>query len=135
MKKVGRKGEVVDVSDGYAQNVLIRGGLAEVATSDKLKRLQGERASAAEKKSYEESLLRQSVKALHGNVLTITAHANEAGTLFTTLRIKDVADALQREFSISVPHTAILMSDIKTKGEHDVSIVGGGEKATLKVVV
>lgn len=135
VKKVGRRNEVVDVSDGYAHNVLIRGKLAIPATPDQLKRIEKEKGKQADTKAFSETLLAKNIESLKDKRLTVQARANEKGKLFQTIHIKEIAEALEKEFGVSIPVSSIQSDDIKQVGEYTVAITTGGTKARMVIVV
>ncbi len=135
VKKVGRKGEVVNVADGYAQNVLIPKKLAAPGTPESLKRA----VQAGEQKESERTnraqALQQTIESLRGKTLTITALANDKGTLFKTLRNHDLTDAIQRQLGVSIPESALSAPEIKKVGEYMVTISSGRIKTAVSVLV
>ena len=135
VKKVGRRNEVVEVSDGYAHNVLIRGRLAIPATPDQLKRIEKEKGKVADIKAFSDTLLAKNIELLKDKILTIQARANEKGKLFQTVHVKDIAEALEKEFGATIPVSSIQSDDIKQVGEYVVVITSGTTKARVSVTV
>ena len=118
----GKAGEVVNVSDGYARNMLIPRKLAGEATAQNRKQL--EKKKEAEKKKFEEdkaAALELKAK-LEGAVITLKTKAGENGKVFGSVTSKDIADAL-KEQGFDVDKKKIqLDSPIKTLGETTVSV-------------
>ncbi len=118
----GKAGEVVNVSDGYARNMLIPRKLAVEATAQNMKQL--EKKKEAEKKKFEEdkaAALELKAK-LEGAVITLKTKAGENGKVFGSVTSKDIADAL-KEQGFDVDKKKIqLDSPIKTLGETTVSV-------------
>jgi len=131
MKKVGRKGEVVEVSDGYGQNVLLRQGLALPGTPENLKRFAKQAGRAEEKRAFDETLLGKNVESLDGKTVSISAHANEAGTLFQTLHKKQLVEAIKKQFGITISESALSVEDIKKTGTYEVPVSGAGKRARI----
>ena len=134
--KVGRKGEVKEVANGYAQNFLIARGLADAATPQKIAAAQKavqvrSDADAAARKKLEAAL-----KKLNTGTITIHASANEKDTLFEALHAEAIAAHLKDVAAVDVPTEAIVIdAPIKTVGEHTVHIAVGEERAPLSVTV
>jgi large subunit ribosomal protein L9 len=134
VKKVGVKGAVADVSDGYAQNVLLPRKLAVSATAANIKQAEAEAARTAGKQATDETMARVTLAKLNGQVVTITAKAGETGTLFVAIRAKDVAEAIEKELKFTIPESAIFLDEpIKKTGDHPVPLSLMGANATLKV--
>ena len=134
--KVGRKFEVVDVADGYANNMLFPQARAERATEAKVAELakRREAAKAAEDARIED--LKEKLEHLGDVTLTITAKADAEGHLYKKLHADDIASALKDEHDIDLSKEAILLDDsIHEVGDHTVTIQAAGEQATVSVEV
>lgn len=129
-------GEIKNVADGYARNLLLPKGLAKIATADaakqteilKLKRVQ------EDKLGKERGLAL--VKKLEGIELHIKSDANDQGHLYGSIDAKTIAQKLRdkkieiNEENINLPH------NLKTIGEHQVEIELHSEvKTNIKIVV
>ena len=120
--KVGRRGEVRDVADGYARNFLIPKKLALGATAGNLKNLDHIRrqqdAKAARVKTDADSLRAR----VEGLVYEEKRQASEEGKLFGSVTAQDIADFLAGQ-GVSIERRRILIEEpLKTLGEHTVSI-------------
>lgn len=137
VKKVGRRHEVVDVANGYAQNILLPQKLALPATPDNIKRFQKEKGRADDKKAFDQTLIEKNIKDVDGKVFTIQVRANESGTLFQTIHPKNVLDVIKKELHLELPEQVVRMDDIKKVGEYEVKFASGAltAQATVKVVV
>ena len=102
VRKVGRKGEIVDVATGYAQNALIRQGLAREAT--KGMQNQGLQSALSEKKSAEKKKDEtiKLIKEIDGSRVVIKKPANEKGHLFSAVHINDVLSAIETQLGKKV---------------------------------
>jgi len=111
VSKLGKKGELVDISDGYARNFLIPKGLAEEATPAKLAEWKQKQKSMEikEKKLKEEALALQ--KKLNGKVVRLLVSAGEKGKLFGSVTTAHLAKALEEQLD-----TKINKKDIKIEG-------------------
>ena len=120
--KLGQKGEIKDVADGYARNYLLPRGFAVEASAGKiqeLKMMDAKKSRRAEKEREEAVAF---AGTLEGKVFTIKATAGEGGRLFGSVTTADIAKALQEE-GIKVDRKKIEMGDpIKTLGRHAVEV-------------
>ncbi|EPZ39096.1 hypothetical protein LH47_00409 [Anoxybacillus thermarum] len=137
VKGKGKKGEVKNVADGYAQNFLFKQGLAIEATPANLKALEAQKNK--QKKEAEEELAR--AKQLKEKMDTLTvelfAKAGEGGRLFGSITSKQIAEALQQQHDIKIDKRKIELDDaIRALGYTNVPIKLHPEvTATLKVHV
>ncbi len=137
VKGKGKKGEVKNVADGYAQNFLFKQGLAIEATPANLKALEAQKNK--QKKEAEEELAR--AKQLKEKIDTLTvelfAKAGEGGRLFGSITSKQIAEALQQQHDIKIDKRKIELDDaIRALGYTNVPIKLHPEvTATLKVHV
>ncbi|MCT4618076.1 MAG: 50S ribosomal protein L9 [Marinisporobacter sp.] len=123
VKGLGKKGEVVNASDGHARNFLIPRGLAKEATSGSVKVL--EKQKAAEKRKKDEELAK--AKALADKISKLTVKlegkAGEGGRLFGSITSKDIAEGLMKQHKIKIDKRKIqLDSPLKTLGAMFVEI-------------
>lgn len=118
VRKVGRKGEIVDVATGYAQNALIRQGLAREATkgiqNQVLQSALSEKQSAEKKKNDTIKL----IKEIDGKTVTVKKPANEKGSLFSAVHINDVLSAIESQLGKKVDKDIVTgFYDTKEIGE------------------
>lgn len=123
VKKVGKKGDILEVSEGYARNFLLPKGLALEATSANINLLNQQKASEAHKQQKlleEAKALGEKVK---GAAVTIKAKIGEGGRMFGSVTGKDVADALEKQHQLSLDKRKIELKDaIKSLGEYTVPV-------------
>lgn len=123
VKKVGKKGDILEVSEGYARNFLLPKGLALEATSANINLLKQQKASEAHKQQKlleEAKALGEKVK---GAAVTIKAKIGEGGRMFGSVTGKDVADALEKQHQLSLDKRKIELKDaIKSLGEYTVPV-------------
>ncbi|AER67051.1 ribosomal protein L9 [Thermovirga lienii DSM 17291] len=119
VSKLGKKGELIEVSDGYARNYLIPRGLAEEATPAKLAEWKQKQKSMEirEKKLKEEALALQ--KKLNGKVVKIALSAGERGKLFGSVTTAHLAKALEEQLGVKISKKDIKIEGaVKETGEH-----------------
>lgn len=123
VKGHGKKGDVVEASDGYARNFLLPRGLAKEATKGVLNEVKGKSESAAYHKEQEIIAAKEAAKNLEGKKVTIRSKAGDNGKLFGKITNQNVADAVKYQLHIVVDKRKInLPEGIKTIGEHEVEV-------------
>ncbi len=137
IKGTGKAGDVVNVSDGYARNMLLPKGYATEATEGNIRSLKKQKAIAAEKKAEEKAVAQQTAEKIGKVSVEIKTKAGEGGRIFGSITSKDIADALKAQHNITVDKKKILLdSPIKQTGEMSVEIkLYTDVNAKLKVVV
>lgn len=129
--KVGKRGEIRDIADGYALNFLIPRKLAEPATPKRVSAVQEQLARTAQQKEVNKEEQMRLVQELDGTRFEITVPANDKGHLYEKLTAPKL-DALIPE----VPLELFELEDpIKEVGEHAVRITAGEAHGTITVVV
>lgn len=136
VKKLGSKGDIVKVSDGYARNFLMPKKLAEEATKSNLNELKHK--EKVQEKKYQENLAEAEELAskLEEKDFVISVKAGENGRLFGSVTTKDIAKAVKKE-GFKIDKRKIDLSDhIKSLGVHKVNVkIFKDVEATLKVKV
>jgi large subunit ribosomal protein L9 len=137
VKKMGKKGDIMEVSEGYARNFLLPKGLALEATSANLNMLKQQKEADAlkQKKILEEAkALGEKIKAV---TVTIKAKTGEGGRMFGSVTGKDVADALDQQHKLVLDKRKIELKDaIKSLGEYTVPVrIYAEVTVELKVIV
>jgi large subunit ribosomal protein L9 len=122
VKGLGKKGEVVNCSEGYGRNYLFPRQLAKEATDQALKAVNMEREAKIKRQQRAEQAAQALLSKLEGKVLRISAKTGEGGRLFGSITGKDVANALSRE-RISVDKRKVeLKEPIRSLGSYQVPI-------------
>lgn len=122
VKSQGKKGEVKEVSEGYARNFLFPRQLAEEATPAALKQLQQKIDKEARHKAQELADAKELAKKLEDKKIVLKTQVGEGGRLFGSVTTKHVADAMKRE-GFEVDKRKIQLHDpIKALGGHKVGI-------------
>lgn len=123
VKSLGQKGDVVNVSDGYARNFLIPRQKAVEASAGKIKELSQLKLAQVKKKQAEETTARELGARLEGLMVRITSRVGEGGKLFGAVSSKDVADALFKQHKLKVDKKKIVLKEpIKQLGVHPLVI-------------
>lgn len=137
VKSQGKKGDLINVSDGYANNFLLPKGLAKPATKQALNELEGKKGAEQYHKNMEEQKARNIADRLKEIKVSIKAKAGKEGKLFGSVTSKDVAEALKAQYNIAVDKRKLDLPDgIKTCGIRDVKVtLYTGVMGTFKVEV
>ncbi|QGG96870.1 50S ribosomal protein L9 [Actinomarinicola tropica] len=118
---VGKKGDVVDVADGYGRNFLVPKGLAFVATAGAAQQAASMRRSRDVKDAAARAAAQEIASTLVPTVITISAKAGGEGKLFGSVTTADVAEAVQSQTGIEIDRRQIHLDEpIKTTGTHTV---------------
>lgn len=134
--KVGRKFDVVNVADGYANNFLFPQKLAEMATPAREAELAKRREAVQAEEDARLSDLREKMAALGEHTLTITVKADEQGHLYKKLHSADIVSALNDEYDVALPEDAVTLEDpITMTGDHTVPVKAAGQTAEVTVQV
>ncbi len=123
VKALGKKGEIKEVSDGYARNYLLAKGLAVEATSANLKILNDQKESVSHREARDEAEAKALAEKLRQVTVTFKAKTGENGRLFGSITAKDVADELLKTAQIELDKRKLAINDaIKTLGDHSVKV-------------
>jgi len=134
--KVGRKFDVVNVADGYANNFLFPQKLAEMSTPARETELVKRREAAQVEEDARMSDLREKLAGLSEQTLTITMKADEQGHLYKKLHSADILSALKDEYSVELPDDAVVLDEaITSTGDVTVTIHAAGTKTVCPVQV
>lgn len=133
--KIGTRGSIVEVPDGFAQNKLIPKRLAQPATPANLKRAEQNQANVAAKQSEQEEHFKASAAKLKEADIKITADANEQGHMFKAVSEKEIAEAA-KEAGVEIDAGMIKVSaPIKSVGEHEVALQLKDKTESFKIEV
>ena len=135
--KLGDKGTVQTVADGYARNYLIPQGLAVVATAGELKTLAENQKVADRKIARQEAELQSLADRIAGKTLTFEARSGEGGRLYGSITNADIAEKLGEIVGAEIDRRKIVLDEsIRTTGEHTVIVhLVGKLRPEITVVV
>ena len=122
VKKMGKKGDVIEASDGYARNYLFPRKLAEEATANALHVVNAIKENERKKKLAELEAAQKLAAELKGKEVTINAKAGDNGRLFGAITNKDVAEAINSEFNLSIDKKKVVVNTIKVAGTYEVEV-------------
>ena len=123
VKGKGKKGELINVSDGYARNFLLPKNLAKEATKTAMNDFAGKADAAKFHKEQEISAAKDIASKLEGKTIVLKAKAGDNGKLFGSITAQAVADAVKMQLHIVVDKRKIMAGDgIKTIGITSVDV-------------
>jgi large subunit ribosomal protein L9 len=136
VKGVGRKYEIKNVADGYANNFLIPKRLAEYASPDAVKKSELLRATNVAEIEIKEQLTKKQIEMLKDVKITLNKKSNEKGHLFEKVHEEEISVALKEQAKIEIDPEFIVTSEpVKTVGEHTVFVQIGKNKGEFKLIV
>lgn len=125
VKKVGKKGELLEVKDGYARNALFPKGLAVEANAVNLNQRKLEQKAEDKRKQQELDDAQAIANIINDKEIKLTVKTGEGGKVFGSVTSKEIAEAIQKEFGVKVDKKKIQLKD---------AIKGlGGQKVTIKL--
>jgi large subunit ribosomal protein L9 len=138
VRPLGKRGEVTDVADGYANNYLLRRKLAAVATPGAIKQLEQQNNAKKRRQAEEVANAQEVATQLEQTTLEIPAKAGGNGRLFGTVTNANVADAIQALLNVAIDRHKIEMKDgIKAVGTYPIEVRLGNNivaKSNIRVV-
>ena len=124
----GKRGQMIEVSDGYARNFLLPRKLAQEATADNVNTMKMNDKAAQEKRQKEREQALALSKVLKEMTLTVMAKGGGAGRLFGSVTNAEIADALQKQHKIDLDKRKIVLKEpIKNVGTYTVTCKLGYE--------
>lgn len=137
IKGVGKKNEIINVSDGYVRNFLFPKNLAVEANNENMAKLKAQKESNQYKKDVEKEEAKKLADKLTKIMVTIKVKAGENGKIFGGVSAKEIADNLEKDHKIKIDKKKIdLKEAIKTLGMQNVNVkLYDGVNGTIKVNV
>lgn len=121
VKAQGKKGDVIDVSDGYARNFLIPRKLAVIADAKALNEIESKKASAKHKQEVELAAAKELAAKLTSVLVKISASSGADDKLYGSITAKDVAEALEAQHGIVIDRRKLVLADpIRAFGSYTV---------------
>ena len=136
VKNLGKKGEVVNTSDGYARNFLFPRKLAQEATAENLHILNAKKETERRKKLAEIEEAQRIAEKLKNKEIKILTKTGDNGRLFGAITSKDVAELINKEYGTEIDKKKIVMDTLKLVGSYDIEVKIYPEVSTkMKVVI
>ncbi len=136
VKGLGKKGELVNASDGYARNFLFPKNLAVEANAQNMTELKNREQAQKYKIETETAQAKANAERISGKTIRLTAKAGQNGKLFGSVTSKEIAEKLDAEFQIKVDKRKVIVDDIKQFGTYEFEVkLYQGVSAKLYVTV
>lgn len=136
VKKLGYRGDIVDVKPGYFRNYLWPNGMAEVATAAVRRLAEQRKEKVVMKKQEVMDKAADVLKKLDGLSVVVKHKVNDSGTLYSAVVEEDVVAAIKEATSVELESEFVKMDHFKDLGEHSVVVELAPEMtATVTVVV
>ena len=138
VKKIGKKGEIINASDGYAKNFLFPQKLAVPADAQNLNELKAKQATEKHTKEIETEEAKKIAEQIKQIKITIKAKIGENQKLFGSITSKEIAEQIENQIKIKIDKKKITLKDpIKTIGEYPIEIKlyeGVSLKTTVQII-
>lgn len=122
VKNLGKKGEKVSVSEGYARNFLLPRGLAAELNAQLMSELKNKQSSEKFRAEEELKTAKENAAKINGAIVTVKAKGGANGKLFGSVTVKEIASAVNASFNISVDKRKLVAEDIKAFGTYNVQV-------------
>lgn len=134
VKSVGKKGDLINVSEGYAKNFLLPRKLAVEATKSNLNDYELKQKAEAKRKQEELEKAQETAKALEEKVVTIKVKTGGNGKLFGSVTNKEVAEEIIKQTKLDIDKKKVSIGDIKMLGERT-AVIKLHPKVTAEVTI
>lgn len=136
VKPHGKKGEIVEVNDGYARNFLIKKGLAKEASAQIINEVNQKNKAEAHRKELERQAAEALTKELEGKTFKVAIQCGENGKMFGSVTAKEIAEAITAAGYDIDKKKVVLKDPIKSMGVYSVELkTYANMQATVSIVV
>ena len=137
VKSIGKKGELCNVSDGYARNFLLPRKLAKEANAQAMNELKNAEAAKEYKIKTETEQAQKNAEAVRGKTIKIYAKAGQGGKIFGSVTSREIAEEIGKQLGVEVDkRKVVLENDIKAFGSYNFDVkFYNGISATMTVAV
>ena len=122
VKSIGKKDQLVNVSDGYARNFLFPRKLAKEATQGAINDVKTKESAKAHHKQEEINAANEVKTKIDGKIIALKAKAGKEGKLFGAVTSKDVAAEMKKQLGVDIDKKKLVMDDIKLFGSYDCTV-------------
>ena len=128
VKGQGKKGQMVEVSEGYARNFLLPRKIAVPATADAINTMNMKEKARKAEEARQKAQAEETAEKLKECMVKLTARAGSGGKLFGAVTTKEISEGLQKQFGIDIPKQKLVLEDpIKAFGSYQVKAKLGFE--------
>ncbi|MBQ4208732.1 MAG: 50S ribosomal protein L9 [Clostridia bacterium] len=122
VKGLGKKGQLVNASDGYARNFLFPKGLAAEANAQAMSELKNKEDAERYRIKTETAAAKAAAEKMEGKTIRISAKAGQNGKLFGSVTAKEIAETLKTVFDVNVDKRKITVEEIKQFGTYEFEV-------------
>lgn len=123
VKGTGKKGEIINISDGFARNFLFPKNLAIEASNQNINMLKVKKENEQNKKDMEKKAAQELAKKISGISINMKVKTGENGKLFGSITNKEISEQFEKQFSLKVDKKKIVLPEsIKTVGEQEIEV-------------
>ncbi len=122
VKALGKKGELVNASDGYARNFLIPKGLATEANSSAMNDFNNKESAKKFHKAEEIKAAKEDAAKIEGKTFKLSAKAGANGKLFGSVTSKDISEQIKKDLNLDIDKRKINIKDIKQFGTYEAEV-------------
>lgn len=123
VKGHGKKGDVVNASDGYARNFLLPRKLAVEANNENMNLLEGQKASQQHKIDVQIAQAKELAEKINGITLELTAKGGTSGKIFGSISTKEIAKELENKYGIKIDKKKLVVDEeIKSFGTYNITV-------------
>ncbi len=136
IKELGKKGQKVNVAEGYARNFLLPRKLAVEVNAQAINEMKNRESSKQHKIDVERAAANDAAKKLTGKIVRVTAKAGSGGRLFGSVTAKDVSEAIKEQFGLDIDKRKLVCPEMKNFGTYDCDVkLYSGITASIKVAI
>lgn len=136
VKDLGKKGDLVNVSDGYGKNYLIPRKIAVVADAGAMNELKNREAAKQHRLEVEKATAQANADLLRDKTVRVRANAGANGRLFGSVTSKEIAERIKEEFGIEIDKKRIAVEDIRAFGTYPFTVkIYSGIQVNMYVMV
>ncbi|MDQ3245124.1 MAG: 50S ribosomal protein L9 [bacterium] len=134
--RVGKRHDIKEVNDGYAQNFLLARGLAEIATPKAISLLEQKQKNNIVLKEIQEDLLVRNLEEIKEKIVILKAKANDKGHLFSSIHKKGIIEAMLKQNHVTLTEDIIILDKpIKEAGDFDIQVSIKNKKSFFKLQI
>ncbi len=136
IKELGKKGQKVNVAEGYARNFLLPRKLAVEVNAQAINEMKNRESSKQHKIDVEKAAANEAAQKLNGKIVRVTAKAGAGGRLFGSVTSKDVSEAVKSQFGLDIDKKKLVCPEMKNFGTYDCDVkLYSGITAKIKVAI
>lgn len=130
--RIGQKGDIKEVKDGFVRNMLLPKGLAKIATPAEIKKLKDQENAKNQESQERQQKILELFKQISNQRVEIKEKVNEKGHLFAQINVDKIISAVKEQFGIVLETNYIkLDKGIKEAGEHTITLSDGDRESNF----